>query len=187
MKANNKIQKIVLCAVFAALSCVTTVIVQVPSALGGYVNLGDCSVILGGWLLGGPYGFLAGAIGSALADVATAYFYYAPGTFVIKGLVALVAYYVYKELKPNPVGKYKFFCRIISAICAEVVMIIGYFFYSSLILGDTFSAALTSIPGNVVQGVFGIVSSVILIEIIMSNKFLAGFFTKLNGGSKQNG
>lgn len=184
MNTNSKIQKMVLCAVFAALSCVTTIIVQVPSALGGYVNLGDCAVILGGWLLGGPYGFLAGAIGSALADVITGYMFYAPGTFVIKGLVALVAYYVYKELRPNPIGKYRFFCRIISGICAEAVMIIGYFFYSSLILGDTFSAALTSVPGNIVQGVFGIVSSVILVEVILSNKFLSGFFGKLNGWGK---
>lgn len=180
MKTNDKILKLVMCALFAALSCVTTIVVQVPSALGGYVNLGDCAVILGGWLLGGPYGFLAGAIGSALADIVTGYIFYAPGTFVIKGLVALVAYFVYKELKPTPLGKYGFFCRMIAAICAEIVMIIGYYFYSALILGKPFAAALTSVPGNVVQGVFALVTSVILIEIIKSNKFLSKFFNKLN-------
>ena len=180
MKTNNKILKIVTCALFAALSCVTTMVVQVPSALGGYVNLGDCAAILGGWLLGGPYGFLAAAVGSAFADIFTSYLIYAPGTFVIKGLVALVAYFIYKELSPTPLGKYGFFCRIVAAICAETVMIIGYFFYSSLILGETFAAALTSVPGNVVQGVFAVVSSVILIEIITRNKFLARFFNKLN-------
>lgn len=180
MNIKKRPLKIVVCALFAALSCVTTIIVQVPSALGGYVNLGDCAVILGGWLLGGPYGFLAGAIGSALADIITSYVFYAPGTFVIKGLVALVAYFVYKELAPTPLGKYGFFCRVIAAICAEIVMIVGYYFYSALILGDTFAAALTSVPGNVVQGVFAIVTSVIIVEIIKSNKFLSRFFNKLN-------
>ena len=179
MKTNNKILKIVMCALFAALSCVTTMVIQVPSPLGGYVNLGDCAVILGGWLLGGPYGFLAAAVGSALADVFVGYAIYAPGTFVIKGLVALVAYFVYKELKPTPLGKYGFFCHIIAAICAELVMIIGYYFYESLVIGLGFAPSLANVPFNAVQGVFAIVSSVILIEIIESNKFLSKFFNKL--------
>ena len=180
LKTNNKVLKLVTCALFAALSCVTTIVVQVPSALGGYVNLGDCSVILGGWLLGGPYGFLAAAIGSALADIIVSFVSYAPGTFVIKGLVALVAYFVYKELKPTPLGKYGFFCRILAAICAETVMITGYYFYESLVLGLGFEGPLLNVPFNAIQGVFAVVTAVILIEIIKSNKFLSKFFEKLN-------
>lgn len=179
MKTDNKILKIVMCALFAALSCVATMVVQVPFA-GGYVNLGDCAVILVGWLLGGPFGFLAAAIGSALADIFVGYAVYAPGTFVIKGLVALIACFIRKELKPSPLGKYGFFCHIIAAICAETVMIIGYYFYDSLALGLGFEGPLLNIPFNAIQGVFAVVSSVIIIEIIMRNKFLARFFDKLN-------
>ncbi len=45
-------------------------------------------------------------------------------------------------------------------------MILGYFLYSALLLGDKISAALTSIPSNAVQGLSGIVVGVIVISLI---------------------
>ena len=64
---DKKIRKLVLAALLAALVCVATMVVQIPSPMQGYVNLGDCFVLLSGWLLGPWYGFAAGGIGSMLA------------------------------------------------------------------------------------------------------------------------
>ena len=50
--SDKKIRTMVLAAVLAALACVATMVVQIPSPMNGYVNLGDCFVLLSGWLLG---------------------------------------------------------------------------------------------------------------------------------------
>ena len=69
MKAKNATQKIVIAALLAALTCVATMIIKIPSPLKGYLNLGDCIVLLAGWMLSPVHGFLAAGLGSALADV----------------------------------------------------------------------------------------------------------------------
>lgn len=43
---DKKIRKLVLAALLAALVCVATMVVQIPSPMQGYVNLGDCFVLL---------------------------------------------------------------------------------------------------------------------------------------------
>ena len=87
---NETIRKLVLSAMFAALCCVATMIVQIPT-VAGYTNLGECMCLLAGLVLGPWYGFFAAGIGSGLADLLAGYAHYVPGTFIIKGLVALVA------------------------------------------------------------------------------------------------
>ena len=118
---DKKIRKLVLAALLAALVCVATMVVQIPSPMQGYVNLGDCFVLLSGWLLGPWYGFAAGGIGSMLADLFLGYAHYAPGTLVIKGLVALLAALLYEKLGRSPAA------RIASGVVGEIVMVLGYF------------------------------------------------------------
>ena len=50
-----KTKKLVMAALLAALTCVTTMIITVPSPLKGYLNLGDSIVLLSGWLLSPAY------------------------------------------------------------------------------------------------------------------------------------
>ena len=69
----NTTKRIVTASMLAALVCVATMIIKIPSPLKGYINLGDCVVLLSGWLLSPLYGFLAAGIGSALADVFSGY------------------------------------------------------------------------------------------------------------------
>ena len=82
---KTKTQKIVTASMLAALTCVATMIIKIPSPLKGYINLGDASVLLSGWLLSPVYGFFSAGIGSALADIFSGYTVYAPATFLIKG------------------------------------------------------------------------------------------------------
>ena len=39
-----------------ALTCVLTLAVKIPTPTKGYLNLGDCAVLLSGWLLGPVWG-----------------------------------------------------------------------------------------------------------------------------------
>ena len=62
---------------FAALCCVATMIVQIPT-VAGYTNLGECMCLLAGLVLGPWYGFFAAGIGSGLADLLAGYAHYVP-------------------------------------------------------------------------------------------------------------
>lgn len=161
---NKKLTKTVMTALFMALCCAGT-LVSIPSpASQGYLNLGDCFVILSGWLLGPVYGFIAGGIGSAISDVILGYASYAPATLVIKGLMALVAYFILKLLSGKQEKK-NILPEIIGALIAEVMMVGGYYLYDS-VLSSNFIAPLAGIAGNCVQGLFGLIASVAIFRII---------------------
>ena len=105
--SDKKIRTMVTAAVLAALSCVATMVVQIPSPMNGFVNLGDCFVLLSGWLLGPWWGAAAGGIGSMLADLLLGYGHYAPGTLIIKGAMALVAALVFKAFRKKKFTAFK--------------------------------------------------------------------------------
>ena len=158
MYSKNK--KIVLTALMAALICVATMIIKIPSPLGGYINLGDCLVLISGWILSPVYGFLAAGIGSALADLLSGYALYAPATFIIKGCMALVVFGIFKLLKSKT---RKLPSRLIGGILAEIVMVGGYFVFEGFLYG--FGASLVNIPPNCIQGVAGIVIGLLLVKV----------------------
>lgn len=162
---NNTTQRIVMAALLAALTCVATMIIKIPSPLKGYLNLGDCVVLLAGWMLSPTYGFLAAGLGSALADTFSGYVTYVPATFVIKGLMALIAFYGFKLLH-SKLGNIS--SRIISGIVAEVVMVAGYFIFEGFLYG--FGPSLVNIPANVIQGVAGLIIGTILVKVFEKSK-----------------
>lgn len=166
----RKTQRIIISSMFAALVCVATMIIKLPSPLGGYINLGDCIVLLCGWTLGPVYAFLAAGIGSALADVFSGYIMYAPATFAIKGLMAIVAWLLFKLLS-NRIKP--FVARLLGGISAEVVMIVGYLTFESFIYG--FTPSLVNVPANAVQGVAGIVIGMIFITVFDKQNVLKMF------------
>ena len=167
MKEKNATQKIVIAALLAALTCVATMIIKIPSPLKGYLNLGDCVVLFAGWMLNPIYGFLAAGLGSALADLFSGYGLYAPATFVIKGSMALVAYYVFKLLHKR-IGNLP--SRIIAGIAAEAIMILGYFVFEGFIYG--FVPSVVNIPANGVQGIAGLVLGCILVKVFEKSKLM---------------
>lgn len=162
---NNTTQRIVIAALLAALTCVATMIIKIPSPLKGYLNLGDCVVLLAGWMLPPTYGFLAAGLGSALADTFSGYVTYVPATFVIKGLMALIAFYGFKLLH-SKLGNIS--SRIISGIVAEVVMVAGYFIFEGFLYG--FGPSLVNIPANVIQGIAGLIIGTILVKVFEKSK-----------------
>ena len=162
---KRKVFKPILSALFAAIICVATFIIQIPVAVtGGYINMGDCFVLLSGIVLGPVYSFLAAGLGSALADILSGYVMYAPATFLIKGFMALLIALLFKCFK----SKNSIINLLFLGLISEAIMVIGYFVYECFILGYGFGA-LAAIPGNIFQGIFAITVNTLLVQIISKN------------------
>lgn len=174
MLKKNRTLKLVVAALLAALVCIVTMVIQIPMPHGGYLNLGDAIVITFGCIFGGWYGVVASAIGSALADVISSFVIYAPGTFVIKGAVALISWLIYKGAIRNERLR-----RVVATTLAEIFMIAGYYLYDALAIGLGFDMALANVPMNILQGVFSVIAANVIIEILIRNKHISGFFGEL--------
>ena len=153
---NLSVKKLTMAGVMAALVFVMTYVPKVPVPVtGGYVHLGDGAIFLSVLLLG-PLGIPAAAIGSGLADILGGYMVYALPTMVIKALVALIAWKIWKE------GAW---LRSIAAfILAEAAMVAGYFAFESVMYGV--AAAWAAVGANCIQGIAGVVFGVLCASVV---------------------
>ena len=179
MHGFSKTKPLVFCATFAALCMIATAYLAIPLPASGYFNAGDVFVLLAGWCLGPLYGSVAAAVGSSLADILAGYGTYAPATFLIKGGVALLGYFLWtvckKLLKKDSLD---FARRGIAALLAELFMVAGYFCFESLLAG-TFAAAIPNILGNCTQGVCCSILGVLLCVSLRKIKRLHTLFPAL--------
>lgn len=175
MSAKDKVVKLCVAAMFTAMVCVATMLIQISVSGMGYLNFGDCFILIGCWILGPVYGFAAGGIGSALADIFTGYAIYAPGTLVIKGLIAVAASLIaHAFIKKNE--KLWLAGHVTGAVAGETIMVVGYYLYDAVVLGYGIVPTLAGLPMNLLQGGFGAVLGVILIQVIART----GILKKLN-------
>jgi len=135
-------------AVSAALIFVVTRLAMVPvPATQAYVNAGDLLIYICAFLFGGPAAGISAALGSALADLAGGYAVYAPATFVIKGLMGLVAGFI--------IGKKPAFVPfLIACLAGGVIMAGGYALFENLMFGAEYM--LAALPGNLIQAACGV-------------------------------
>ncbi len=156
--ADVKTRSLVRAALFAALTFISTYIIKIPTpGTGGYIHPGDAFVILSGVLLGPLYGTAAAAIGSALADILGGYFFYAPVTFIIKGIIAFVAAIIFRgSAFKNRSDRTR--C-ILGGLFAALFVPLGYFAFEIFVYG---TGAVASIPANFIQGISVLVISNIL-------------------------
>ncbi len=160
-------KKIVFTALFTAFIMIFTAFVRVPLPLG-YVNLGDAFVLLAVFVLGPIYGSIAAAIGSCLADC-IGYLVYAPATLVIKGLMALVSWWVYNLLFKST--KKRMLSEIVGGVCGTILMTVGYFFYEWLFF-TTASVAILNAPWTLLQGLIGVTIAVCVMRALIATKLL---------------
>ncbi len=160
MKTNTK--KLMLTALFAALSCIATMSIRIPTpGTGGYIHPGDAIVILSGVLLGPVYGFLAAGIGSCMSDLLGGYLVYAPVTFLIKGLVAAFSALAYRKIAKS--GKYAYAGIAVGGILDILLVAGGYFLFEVLLYGP---GAAASVPANLIQGTGGLILSLLLYPVL---------------------
>ena len=188
-------KKLILLALFAALTCAATFVIKIPTPTFGYIHPGDAFVLLSGAILGPLYGALAAGIGSALSDLFAGYMVYVPATAIIKALCAATAGFFVRigtdSSKKSFQGAGKeashsvflnpLFMLIIGGSISEIIMVLGYFLFEIFLLGfaegttagdygtaisSGIIAAAASLPFNIVQGIFGVVTASLLYPLL---------------------
>jgi len=151
-------------AVLIALTTVMTMVIHIPTiGTNGYLNLGDMVVFLSAMILGKKGGFIVGGFGSALADMLLGYTHYAPITFIVKGFEGFIAGLILE----TRLGKSK---PIIATAIGGLWMALGYYIAEIFMYGA--KAALAAIPGNIMQGLFGAVTAVLLFMALRRSKLV---------------
>lgn len=167
---NKSLMYLILTALMIALTAIVGTFIRVPT-LNGMMQPADCIVLLSAVLLGKKYGFIAGAFGMALIDLLSGYVYWAPFSFIIQGLMALVAAIIIDLFTKKTLKTY-----ITAFIIGGIVSAIGYFIANALvallITGSTTTIwgavlyAIAHFPGDVAQIIWGIVIATILAPMV---------------------
>lgn len=147
MTKNQKLFRIALTGVFAALSYVVFTFLQIKIPLPGgdatSIHLGNAVCVLGALLLGGVYGGIGGAIGMTIGDLLDpVYVVYAPKTFLLKfciGLITGIIAHKIGKISQSTDQKKVWVFTILAAVGGLLFNVIfdpliGYF-YKILILG----------------------------------------------------
>lgn len=178
METNTKIKEMVLTALMIALVYLSGSIIKVPT-VGGFVHIGDCMVFLSVIVLGKKRGTVASAVGMFLVDALGGYLYWAPFTFIIKGVMAFIAGTIIEKVD-NKKGFTIFKKEYIFAfVLAGIFMVVGYFLAGTILaafltekmgLIQGFVYAAKDIVGNIIQVTTGAVLAVPLTTIVMTAK-----------------
>ena len=167
---KNHTNKLVISAIFAAICFVTTCVLAIPSFYTkGYINLGDVSVLITAYIIGGGYGAVAAGLGSALADMSMGFYLYIPVTFVIKALMVLISAFFLKKADCTENKKTSAIWVVTGVLLAELFMITGYFIFELFLYK---MGAFASILGSSIQGGVCAVISVTAIFAIKGNTFV---------------
>lgn len=153
-KTNPNIPILQLCltAVFMALICIATMVIQIPIPLG-YAHLGDCMILLATYLLGPIASMIASGIGSAMADILTGYAVWAIPTLLIKGMMPWVAFCFFRKKSKFSPYTGAFFCLLF--------MILGYVVAGCIISGSI-STGMMQFPGLALKSIVNFVAFILL-------------------------
>ena len=189
---NSKTYQLALAALFAALSYAVFTFLQIKIPVGAdmtSIHLGNAVVVLGAFIIGGPLGGIAGAIGMSIGDLLDpVYVPLVPKTLFCKLLIGLITGFVAHRIggiTTTDDPKHILRWTIIAAACGLIFNmfadpIIGYW-YKILILGKP--AADLSLKINFVattiNAVVSLVVSVAVYAALRPALQKAGFFMKL--------
>lgn len=173
---NEKLLKLVMTGVFAALSYVVFTFLQIKITLPGgdatSIHLGNAVCVLGALLLGGLYGGAGGAIGMTIGDLLDPYYIlYAPKTFILKLCIGLITGLIAHRL--GHISTEKDNARVLKWTIAAAVggllfnvifdPLVGYF-YKRLILGRP--AADVTLAWNIASTSINAVTSTVVSVIV---------------------
>lgn len=150
MKINLK--KITYTALLMAIVFIATVVIAIPSPLGGYLNLGDAAIYIASYFLGPVLGFVAAGLGSMLGDGYLGFIPYMIPTLLIKGTMGALSGYLFSKEK-----------YLLAMVFGILLMTTGYYVFEVFLFANLISP-LTNIPYNLVQGTIGGVGGYLVIK-----------------------
>ncbi len=151
MKKNHT-RLICISGIFSALVFVITAYLHIPT-YNGYVHCGDGFIFIAACILPMPYSVIVGALGAMLADLLTGFAIWAPGSMIIKGLLAILFTCKAKKILTKR--------NLIMLLPAALISAAGYYLYEALITGNLI-ASLAGIPASLVQAV---ASSIVFVAL----------------------
>lgn len=148
--------------IFTALILLFTYTLKVPSPGLGYVHVGDGFILTTPLLLSTPLAAVVSAIGSTLSDLLGGYFIFVPGTFLIKGVEAALASFLYRGLTRTTAAdpKRAFPRFLLAAVVASMWMVLGYFLYEWAFMG--LGVAIAAIVSNLGQALMSVILAALL-------------------------
>lgn len=164
MRNTGQTTKVVMTALMMGVIMVAIMFIKVPIPFTqGYVHFGDAMIFLSVLVLGWKYGAVAAAIGGALGDVLGGFPIWAPWTFAIKGIMAIImGLFIAATMKKKqativgvPV------MQLLGMLLAGIFMVVGYYVAEGLMYGNWVTPAL-GVPWNVGQFVVGMVIAGVL-------------------------
>lgn len=155
--SNIRIKDLVTTALLVSMVFIATkfINVRLPVSInGGLIHLGTGMLYIAAIVFGRKKGAVAGAFGMFLFDIISGWAAWAPFTFVIRGVMGYLVGTI-ANLKGRD-GK-SFIFNLLAILAGGVWMIVGYYFAEVILYGN-WATPVTSIPGNVLQIVLGLVS-----------------------------
>ena len=156
MTGNRTALRISLIAIMTAIVAVFTLIIRIPSPIGGYISLCDAAVTFVAYAFGPFSGFIAGGLGAAFADLIGGFPQWALISFIVHGVEALLMGLVVRKDSSSMA------MRIVAALIAVVIVSCGYLFLTTLFGLTVFTEALLEVPGNIIQSGVGAVIGLLL-------------------------
>ncbi len=148
-------------AILIALVFVAVKLVNIPTAIGGVINLSDSLILLISVYESKHSSVLIAGTGSFLAEFFSPYAIFAPATLIVKSLMA----YVSSVISKSQLIKNKNLRRLCAFSIAESIMIVGYFIYQAFFLNLGVITASLDIVNNLIQAVASIIIAFILSNI----------------------
>ena len=183
MKTTTSTFKIVLTALMMCLIMVSILFIRIPIPFTqGYVHLGDAMVFLSVLILGWKYGAVAAALGGMLGDLVGGFAMWAPWSFGIKGIMAVILGLVIMLFSKNEnISKGKFLVgEIIGMIIAGSFMVAAYYFAEGIMYGN-WVTPLLGVPWNIGQFAAGMVIAVAIAAALCKTPARSYFTYRLRG------
>jgi uncharacterized membrane protein len=139
---NITTRSVVLGALFIAIVTLMTFInVPLFGPQGGLIHLGYVALFPIAIVYGRYLGMIAGGVGMALFDILSGWSAWAPGTFLIVGLIG----YIVGLLTTGKPGM----LQIVGAmVIGSLISVAGYFFYNAFIMGFGVESAAGALVGD---------------------------------------
>lgn len=167
MQTNKHTTKIVLTALMMCIIMVAIMFIKIPIPFTqGYVHPGDAMIFLAVLVLGWKYGAAAAALGGMLGDVMGGFAAWAPWTFCIKGIMAIILGLIIEAVMRKERSRgFMLAIMIVGMVIAGAFMTAGYYVAEGVMYGN-WVAPVIGIPWNIGQFAVGMVLALILAEAL---------------------
>jgi uncharacterized membrane protein len=174
MKTKMSVKDLALSGVLIALVFVATYFIQFQlpfSATGGLVHMGNVALFTIAMVFGSKKGAISGAFGMALFDIFSGWFVWAPGTFIVRGIMGLIIGLVYEKRAKNQANLV--LVTGVAIVLSSLWMMGGYYIVEGLLYGN-WIAPMGSIPGNITQISIGWIIALPLSAVLKNVKGIKG-------------